>query len=110
MLCQLQIALLPSSRTLLERIPADNSARCRSKAEQVYLHVACPSVKIEVKILDLAELSKLVWYILFSGFFVNICDEHNPALDRCKPVINWFSQLKLGSTYIALLLYPSWMC
>lgn len=41
-----------------------------------------------MKVLDLAKLSKFVLDILFSGFFVNICDEHNPALNRCKSGIN----------------------
>lgn len=46
-----------------------------------YLDVAASPVQVEVQVLDLAKVAELVLYGLLVGLFVDVCDNHDPALD-----------------------------
>lgn len=46
-----------------------------------YLDVTTSPVEIQMQVLNLSEVTKLVLYRLFVCFFVDICDDYDPAFD-----------------------------
>lgn len=55
------------------------------RAKMTHLHVACPTIKVEMQVFYLSKLSKFVRNIVLGRLFVHICYEHYPSFHGCIP-------------------------
>ena len=47
------------------------------------LYVSSSPIEVEMQVLDLAVVCKFILELFLGRFLVDVCDEHDPALDRC---------------------------
>lgn len=79
---------LPFGHPPLSHIPPTRIPKGRKSFNETsscvltYLHVTRPPVKIQVKVLDLAEICKFIGDIFFSCLLMNIGNENYPSFDR----------------------------
>jgi len=48
-----------------------------------HLYVSSSPIEVEMQVLDLAVICKFILELLLGRFFVDVCDEHDPAFDGC---------------------------
>lgn len=53
--------------------------------QSAHLDVSCSPIEVEMQVFDLAIICKFILEFFLSRFFVDVCDEHDPAFDGC-----WF--------------------
>lgn len=68
------VALLDEAKEVI-------TTHSQEQATKPHLDVASPSIQVEMEVEDLAIVRESILHIVFGGFFVNICDHHNPTLN-----------------------------
>ena len=48
-----------------------------------HLYVSSSPIEVEMQILNLAVICKLILELFLGGFFMDVCDEHDPPFDSC---------------------------
>lgn len=56
----------------------------REKEDMTDLYVSCPSIKVQMQVLDLSEFTEFILNIFFGRFFMHACYDHDPSFDGCR--------------------------
>jgi hypothetical protein len=57
------------------------SATVPSRVRSTCLYETCPTIQVEVQVLDLSEIGKQVLHVLFRCLFMDVGADDDPAFD-----------------------------
>ena len=52
-----------------------------------YFHIAGPAIKVEVQVFNFPIFCKFVHHVFLCRFFMHICNENDPTLNSCPPLM-----------------------